>query len=418
MARRKAGRAANQTGTIYADKQRGAFVAQAPADDSGYRPKKTVDSRAGGEAFIAQVLADREALRRNASLGGDRAEHQLMPSMTVRDYGTYWLEKTLRNKKRSTLDDYYYRLHGSIGKYLGDIKLSELTLQLVNRWIERLERDKVAASSIRQSRGVLRLLLNSAVDHELISRNVALRAEVPRMAARKVKIFERDEIDALLRVMQGDQLQLMLRLALTLGLRLGEILGLRWTTVDWQQQSITIAGQIRTERARTIGGVYEAGRTVMTTPKSESSQRELPLTPQLREALNASHLSYTRTQEILGPSWNPIALIFHTGTGTCLNPSNVERSWRSFRDLAFASDPIAVGSTRSAIRVCTFHYTRHTCATWLDALHATVPQKAAILGHGRPSDINLKYTHPPLEVLHPLVTRLEREYMPTYEEVR
>lgn len=70
------------------------------------------------------------------------------------------------------------------------------------------------------------------------------------------------------------------------------------------------------------------------------------------------------------------------------------------------------------MRVCTFHYTRHTCATWLDTLHATVSQKATILGHGRPGDMGTLHTHTPLESLRSLLTNLECMYMPSYEEVR
>ena len=129
--------------------------------------------------------------------------------------------------------------------------------------------------TVRQAHGLLRNALGEAERLELVTRNVARLVRPPSPPARKVRALEFEEARRLLAAAEGERLEPLVVLALTTGLRRAELLGLRWEDVDLGR------GVVRVERTL----LRIEGRLVFARPKSETSDRTVPVPPTAVAAL-------------------------------------------------------------------------------------------------------------------------------------
>jgi len=148
-------------------------------------------------------------------------------------------------------------------------------------------------------------------------------------------------------------------LAITAGLRRGELLGLRWDDADLDR------GTLRVGRAL----VREGGRQVVGETKSKRGRRQVNLTPRTVAALKAHRREQLEQRVKLGNFYEDHGLIFPSAKGTPLNPENLVK--RSFKPLL----------KRAGLPEIRFHDLRHTCATLLlgRGVHPKIVQE--LLGH-------------------------------------
>jgi integrase len=154
--------------------------------------------------------------------------------------------------------------------------------------------------------------------------------------------------------------------ALMLGLRLGELLGLRWEDVDLdaailavRQNSVRVDGELR----------YQP-------PKTRRSRRTLPLPAPVVTALREHKARQAADRLALGPDWIDTGLVFTTGRGTPIEPRNLTRHFYGVRD-------------RAGLPGVRFHDLRHTCITLLLNLGVPPHTVQTIAGH---SHINVTMT--------------------------
>jgi Phage integrase, N-terminal SAM-like domain len=148
---------------------------------------------------------------------------------TVGHYLDWWLKDVVTPKLApKTIKAYtdVVRLHLTPG--VGRIELGKLTPQAVTSLLRKKERDGLSPRSVAMIREVLRGALNTAVKMQMVERNAAALAESPRQVKAERRMLTPEEGRRLLRVVESDRLAALYRLALTLGMRQGEILGLRW----------------------------------------------------------------------------------------------------------------------------------------------------------------------------------------------
>ena len=143
--------------------------------------------------------------------------------------------------------------------------------------LRKKERDGLSPRSVAMIREVLRGALNVAVKMQMVERNAAALAQSPRQVKTERRMLTPEEAKRLLAVVDGDRLAALYRLALTLGMRQAEILGLRWQDVDLD------AGRLRVRQT-----LQRIGKEiVIKEPKTERSRRTLALSPSLVTALLA-----------------------------------------------------------------------------------------------------------------------------------
>jgi integrase len=157
--------------------------------------------------------------------------------------------------------------------------------------------------------GVLRRALNDAVRKELLTRNPASAdfVDAPRVPAKEPRALSVDEVRRLLDVLQGDALEPLVIVAITTGLRQGELLGLAW-------EDISDAGlRVRYELVRRNGRYHREE------PKTPRSRRAVPLPPRAIAALKEHR------DRLIAAGFTPIATgpVFCTAKGDPLNGTSV-----------------------------------------------------------------------------------------------
>lgn len=125
----------------------------------------------------------------------------------------------------------------------------------------------------------------------------------------------------LLRASEGDRLRALYVLALVLGMRRSELLGLRWDAIDLDRETLTV------ERAlQRVGGELR-----LVKPKTKAPVHTAPLPPLVVKALTEHRESQAQERATAGMGWKEQGLVFTSRIGTPLEPDNLRRSWDPLR---------------------------------------------------------------------------------------
>lgn len=296
------------------------------------------------KADVLQALAD---LRTRAAEGGlpDR-------SATVASLLDFWLEEVAGpSVTPATLHEYRCRV-GRIVPTLGHIRLGRLTVPHCQALANHLGRTYSAGTS-RNTLTTLRSALDWAVGADLIPKNVAKHATLGRAPATRVDdTLQPGEVDAVLAAAAGTDLEALAVLALRYGLRLGELLALRWADID-----------------------IDGGELVVRKAKTAAGERTLPLLPEVVTVLRAHR---ARAARIGGEGY-----VFPNRHGGPMEPGTVRLQWnRLLAEAGVDHRCRNCGSDRAcSASVRRFHATRHTAATALLAAGVPLEVVSAILGH-------------------------------------
>ena len=174
---------------------------------------------------------------------------------------------------------------------------------------------------IQQTHAVLRNALQSAMREELVVRNAAKLVQVKTPRYEVGRGLSVAEARTLLRSTRSDRLHALYVLAVYLGLRRGEVLGLRWANVDLEEGSLQV-----THTLQRVGGVLR-----FQPPKTRHSRRTIPLPVPCLEALRAHRLAQGKERLAAGGVWFDLDMVFATGIGTPIEPDNLRRSWYAAR---------------------------------------------------------------------------------------
>lgn len=252
---------------------------------------------------------------------------------------------------------------------LGRIKLKALTPVHVRG----LYRDKMgsglASRTVLHIHRTLSKARKQAADDGLIPRNAVGLVKPPRPRAEEIRPLDREQVRVLLDATRGDRLEALYVVAVTAGLRRGELQGLRWEDVDLDAETL----QVRRTLSEPKGGyVFEA-------PKSGKG-RNIRLTQRAVVALKEHRRRQLEERMEHGALWQDHGLVFASGIGTSLLGGNLNRSFKA-------------ALQRAGLPEIRFHDLRHTCATLLLRQGVNPKFVQELLGH---ADISLTlnvYSH-------------------------
>jgi integrase len=274
---------------------------------------------------------------------------------SVATYLDFWLSDVIAGQVAASSHNEYRKRIARVTPQIGQVKLGRLTTAHVQALANELARRYPRSPKTRTTTlDTLRQALRWAVAADMIPRNPAEHVTGPKTPVAKVDdTLEADEAKAVLAAAEGDvALGAFWWLALSYGLRLGELLDLRWSDVDLDGEELTV------RRSKTRAGV-----------------RTLPLTAEAHRVLQA-HRQAQRVRSIDG-------LVFPTARGTRRRPQRTREQWNALlREAKVEHRCRNCGSDdRCSSAVRRFHVSRHTAATLL--LEADVPLEvvSAILGH-------------------------------------
>lgn len=300
-------------------------------------------------------------------------------SLTVAQY----IEEWLRDVKLPSVEPYthenyeaFFRLH--IRPFLGDLRVRSLRPLHVQRWLATLTRAKVG--SVTQHKALI--LLSQALDHaevlEIIDRNPAARIEGPRFKAAPRVPLTLEQVEEYLAAAVGKRLEALVVLALFTTMRMGELLGLQWSDVDWAEGVLTVRHALK----RQTKGTY----ALKSYPKNTSSRRRIYLPKIALDSLEAH-------RKAMMSEGHGSTFVFSSRKGTPLQPRNVRERFHyvmidAITEKRREDDPQAPAFPR-----VTFHDLRHTAATVLAALDVHPRAAQERLGHSTLRTTMEIYTH-------------------------
>jgi integrase len=348
-------------GSIYeiADgRWRGAITWTEP---DGRRHRRTVAGRTSAEA--REKL---DGVRATLRIG------ELAPSGrgTVADYLSGWIERDRQRVRPSTWRAREYHVRGYLIPALGRLTLARLSSADVERAlaaflqsgspVPEARRRPLSPLTVRHIRATLRRALKGAERDGLVARNAAADATPPYVPHRPVSYLSAADVRLLLDGTRDDPLGPLWALAVTSGLRRGELLGLCWSDVDEK------AGTLTVRRSLAEAG---AARWAMADPKSARSRRTLPLPTLAREALDRQRLRQDAGREAAGTAWQDrVGLIFTDAVGRPMSPGLVTHSFTRARE-------------RLSLPLVSLHDLRHSAATLLLGEGVPLAVISELLGH-------------------------------------
>jgi integrase len=363
------GRRGRGEGAVYfeADRSRWVGVLDLGRNGDGKRIRRKVTGSTAKEA--------RDALRklRDEIEAGVRARNG---NLTVEAFLLDWLEREVPKFARSvnTRDNYSWAVRCHLVPGLGSHRLARLTADHVDDLLEARAARGMAKNSLRRIRAVLVTALDHADRRELVRRNVARLTTTPDGRFGERRSLSADEAVALLGSMEGDRLEALVIVGVTMGLRPGELTGLSWRDVDLD------AGVLHVRRALK----REHNRPVMGELKTKRSRRSLGLPPFVVAALRRRQEFQAWERAAAGAEWSKQwaaeQLVFTTTAGTPVDPSNLRRYFRR------ACANAGIGRWMP-------YELRHTAASLLSDDGVPLEHVADLLGHDGTRMVAQVYRH-------------------------
>lgn len=333
----------------------------------------------GGVMEAQAVLAERKA----AMAKGQRVARS---SHTFAEVAREWQKVAFPRLKPRTAAIYEVSIRVHLVPRIGRMKIGEITTDHIANVISDMEARGKAASTIRNALAPLNRIFKWSVRRGLISANPMAdldASERPKDADRPIRVLNREEIVRLLDA-ADERYRLLLSVALFSGLRLGELLGLRWKDIDFGGEIIRVRTQLNRQ-----------GQHVPL--KQPKSARDVVLMPSLATRL--------KTHRLASPHSLEDDLVFPSDRRTGLDHRNV-------RNRGFYKPVGKAKLNRPGERTLTFHDLRHVFASILIAEGNNVVYVSRQMGHAKPSITLNVYAHLFEAEEHAKKTRdgLERRY--------
>lgn len=313
-------------------------------------------TRAEVAAMVAKAIRER-----------DQGLAHVPATQNVEAYLTSWLQ-TQRPPvlRESTWLRYRLFVEHDILPSLGRISLIRLSAQQVSAlYAERLASGQ-SGTTVRHLHMVLHRALGQAVRLGLLQRNVCDLVDPPRARRVEMQTWTREEAEVFLatalhaREEGRDRLYALYVLAVRLGMRQGELLGLRWRQVDRRRGTLRVVSTLTW---------HEDGTWSLGEPKSEAGRREIPLSAELVSVLHEHHQGQAAERVRAGPVWRDHDLVFPNTIGNPLRKSNLLKL--SYLRLV----------AESGVPRIRFHDLRHTAATLMLESGVEPQVVKEILGH-------------------------------------
>jgi integrase len=282
-----------------------------------------------------------------------------------------WLTEVAQPTVRlSTYVRYRELLAGHVVPALGHLPLATLSPQDLTGLYGKLSK-RLAPRTVGHVHRVLHRALRDALHWGLVARNVCDAVSPPRVARQEMRVLDPEQARGLLSAAAGDPLEALYVLAVTAGLRSGELLALRWSDFDLD------AGRLRV--CRSVRWVTGQG-SLEGEPKTKNGRRNVQLTPLAVAALRR-HRTRQTEQRLRAVFWDDLDLVFANELGRHIGATNLRL--RSFKGLL----------QRAGLPEIRFHDLRHTAATLLLGQNVNVKVVSEMLGHSNIAITLDTYSH-------------------------
>jgi len=294
------------------------------------------------------------------------------------DYLEQWLENHKKNVRLNTYAGYklllkkitkYFKNHGTKLKDLKPIHIQTL----YNVWAKH----GMTGSTMLKYHNVIRKALQHAMKFDLVPTNVADKVDRPRVNSFQARFLSENEMAEIFKAAEGHLIEVPVKLAAIYGLRRSEVMGLKWSAIDFEHKTIEIKHQVLHTK---IGGVVKILRS--DTLKNKSSFRTLPLTPQAEKILRDAQQRIEKNNRLYGSGYclEDSEYVCVNELGKLISPDRVTDSFKHILK-------------KAGVRKARFHDLRHSCASLLLAAGVQMKSIQEWMGHSTFSTTADIYSH-------------------------
>jgi integrase len=311
----------------------------------------------GRSEYIKETFhgSDKDADKRLAAMitENDRGEYTPPTKQTFGEYLLVWLEYIKGQVSEGTYENYYgyYKNHIK-NDLISRVNIVKLTAFDLQKFVSKIAKSKtlvkyrpndiISPKTVKEILCMIKTALKQACIWKIIKDNPSQYVMPPKSVRYHAKVFDDGEIVKFLEAAENDRFYFLFLIAIYLGLRKGEIRGLRWQDIDIGKCNLTVAQSVRR------GGYKSRYKD----PKTENSNSTLPFEEWMvplflkqKAAVNTMKLKY-------GSHWNDNDLVFPSITG---NPTHVNVLAKHFCNIM----------DKAGLEHIRFHDLRHSCATLL-----------------------------------------------------
>ena len=322
------------------------------------------------------LAAARNGLRDfHAGLERERElERKLAPAqeLDLSHWLEYWMDSIVRpNRAETTVYAYQKIIDNHIDPALGTVPLKRLTPKMVQEYYTETQRaNGLSSNTMRRHHDLLSSALRSAVRQDVIPASPMERVEPPRVRTTESYFYNNQELKLLYQKIEGNILELAVKLAGSLGMRREEICGLKWENVDLQRHLVLIR-EARTAYGATI---------VQKETKNRSSVRTLYLPDEVYLLLEQEQARQQQERCLQSPTYNHTDHVILDAKGVPYSPNALSLAFTRF-------------VKKNDLPRLTFHGLRHTFATIASCQGASLFDIGKALGHSTPATTGRIYTH-------------------------
>ena len=371
------GKRANGEGSVYRRKSDGRWVGSLSLPDGN---RKVFYGKKQSEV-IAKLDEAANDLRRGMLAVGSNT--------TLQEYLENWLENVHKPTIRlSTYLNYRKLLKNYLVPGIGKVKIHRLTPQQVQGFYSQKMSEGLAPKTVNNIHGVLHKALDNAVKWNILPRNVCDAVTPPRIPRKEKNVLTKQQAHTLLEEVRTHRLEALLTLAITTGMREGELLALHWQDMNFEDCSL----QVKRAVSYLKGYGY-----VESEPKTAKGRRMIKLPVFVVDILVRHKAQQEEQRREVGSTWIDKDLVFTNAQGYYYSSSTLRKVFRRFL--------VSIGLPHMR-----FHDLRHSAATILLAMkvHPKVVQE--ILGHSQIAMTLDVYSHALLSMQEDVTKQWDSEF--------
>jgi len=248
-----------------------------------------------------------------------------------------WLRDKKTTVKKGTLDIYTWLVNNYIFPTLGNIPLADITPRHIqNLYNDLMDSGNLARENVQKVHTIIKSSLGKAAGWDMIIKSPAAVVERPQSESKEMLYWMDEEAHIFLNVAKDYRYYIAFLLAITTGMRQGEIMGLRWEDVDLKRRTISVRQILSHD-----GKSFEAGA------KTISGVRSIGIDKVTATALEKLHKRIIEEKMLHRDIYEDHGLVLCSEIGTPISPRNLNRSFYSLIE-------------KSKVRKIRFHDLRHT----------------------------------------------------------
>ena len=241
--------------------------------------------------------------------------------MLYADFLEHWMEHYVdKNCEATTKAGYEVVIRNYIAPYLGRIPLQKLApIHIQSYYKHLMDERKLSPNTVYRHHANIRKSLDYALKKQLVIRNAADAVDLPKKKKFEGSYYTVEQLNVLLKKVKGSEIEVPVNLAAYLGLRRGEIGGLKWKHVDMENRTI----HIQEVSARLYKGV------ITKTPKNETSIRTLYMHDDLFELLERHKMKQEEYRKLLGREYKVTDYVCTKLDGEPFRPEKISHRFTS-----------------------------------------------------------------------------------------